>query len=170
MIEFVLVLLPMLGFIGVTIDLGWAVYCRSTLQYAVREGCRYAITSQTETGLTDSHGNAYGQIDSIKYVTQHSAMGFLGWGSSAPGWNLIQVNFYAPTNLTTPLTPPTSSSSPQINQYPNIVEVTVSNFQLAPWMPIYRSHGALNFSAQSADRMESAPSSGPPNYGTGTGY
>jgi hypothetical protein len=121
-------------------------------------------------GLTDANGNAYGQIDSIKYVTQHSAMGFLGWKSTDSRWNMIRVNFYAPTDLTNPLTPPTSSSSPQINTYPNIVEVTVNNYQLAPWMPLYRSSAALNFVARSADRMESQPSSGAPKYGTGTGY
>ena len=42
LIEFTLVLLPLLGFIFLVLDLGWAIYKRATLQFAVREGCRYA--------------------------------------------------------------------------------------------------------------------------------
>jgi Flp pilus assembly protein TadG len=149
MLEFVFVLMPMLGFIFLTIDIGWAIYCRSTLQYAARQGCRYAITSQTQNGL--------GQSDSIRTVTQQAAMGFLGWSSSAAGWNLIQVNFYAPGDLSTPLAAPTTSNPTPINQYPNIVEVVVANYQFTPFMPIYKSKAAINFVARSADRMEAAP-------------
>src|SRR5579883_2077009 len=56
-LEFGFVVTPMLGFTLLIIDIGWGVFTRSTLQYAVREGVRYAVTSQTATGL--------GQKDSI---------------------------------------------------------------------------------------------------------
>jgi Flp pilus assembly protein TadG len=169
-IEFTLVFLPMTAFIFVTFDLGWALYARSTLQYAVREGCRYAITGKTRTDLKDGGGNTYGQVDSIKAVVQQNSMGFLGSKPSDAGWNLIQVNFYDPTkDLNTPLTQ-TKPGDPAINVGNNIVEVSVVNFQLAPFLPLLRSAAALNFVARSSDRMEATPAAGPPKYSTSGGF
>src|SRR5664280_1848169 len=58
LIEFTLVLLPLMGFIFLLVDLGWAIYKNATMQFAVREGCRYAVTNQVQA-LTDSNGKAY---------------------------------------------------------------------------------------------------------------
>src|SRR5271169_778686 len=90
LIEFTLVLLPMLAFIFLLLDLGWGIYKRATLQFAVREGCRYAVTNQTQA-LKDANGKAYGIIDSVKWVVQQRAMGFLGSTPTDPGYSNIQV-------------------------------------------------------------------------------
>src|ERR1035438_9659531 len=50
MIEFTLVLLPFLGFTFLILNIAWAVYTRSTVQHAVAQGVRYAVTSQTMNG------------------------------------------------------------------------------------------------------------------------
>ena len=170
LLEFTLVLLPLLGFTFVTIDIGWAIFARSTLQHAVREGCRYAITSQTLSGVTDADGNAYGHLDSIKHVVQHSAMGVLGSSTTDSGWGMIQVRFYSPNDLANSLAPPDDAGDPAINVGGNIVEVSVERFRLAPLLPLLRDATPLTFTARSADRMEATPGGGPPKYSTGLGY
>src|ERR1022692_5121216 len=44
MMEFTLVFLPMLAMVLVLIDISWAVFAKSTLEYAVRTGVRSGIT------------------------------------------------------------------------------------------------------------------------------
>jgi Flp pilus assembly protein TadG len=171
LIEFTLVLLPMLGMIFLLLDLGWSIYKRATLQFAVREGCRYAVTNQTQS-LKDANGKAYGVVDSIKWVVQQKAMGFLGSKSTDPGYSLIQVRYYNPnTSLTTALAIPTSCAT-NTGQPPNwsgnLVEVSVENYLATSFAPLLRSSTPLNFTARSSDRMEGNPPSGVPLTFNGT--
>ncbi|MGO9262312.1 MAG: TadE/TadG family type IV pilus assembly protein [Bryobacteraceae bacterium] len=171
LIEFTLVLLPLLGFTFLLLDLGWAIYTRATLQFAVREGCRYAVTNQVQA-LTDANGNAYGAVNSVKWVVQQRAMGFLGSKSTDPGYSLIQVNYYNPnSSLTTALALPTSCAT-NTGQPPNwsgnLVEVSVQNYPAVPFAPLLRSGTPLNFTARSSDRMEGNPLSGVPLTFDGT--
>jgi Flp pilus assembly protein TadG len=166
-IEFTLVLLPLLGFTFLLLDLGWVVYRRATLQFAVREGCRYAVTNQVRTDLKDANGNSYGMVDSVKAVVQSSAMGFLGNTPSGTGWASIQVRFYAATgNMTTPIALPANCSvktpGPNASITPNLVEVSVENYQAGVFAPLMRSATPLNLTARSIDRMESIPRTGAP--------
>lgn len=167
MIEFTLVLLPLLGFTFLLLDLGWIVYRRATLQFAVREGCRYAVTNQVRTDLKDANGNAYGMIDSVKAIVQGRAMGFLGSKTTDPGWNSIQVRFYNTSgNMTTALGLPADCSvktpGPNASVTPNLVEVSVENYQASLLGPLLRSPTPLNLTARSTDRMESIPRTGAP--------
>ncbi len=171
LIEFTLVLLPMLGFVFLLLDLGWGVYKRATLQFAVREGCRYAVTNQTQP-LTDSGGKAYGVIDSVKWVVQQRAMGFLGSKPTDPGYSLIQVRYYDPnSSLTTALAMPTNCST-NVGTPPNwalnLVEVSVEGYRAMPLAPIYRSQSPLLFTARSSDRVEGNPTTGVPLVFNGT--
>lgn len=164
-IEFTLVFLPLVGFIFLLLDLGWVIYKRATLQFAVREGCRYAITNRTQP-LTDSSGNAFGMIDSVKWVVQRKAMGFLGSQTSDPGWSMIQVRFYDPnTSLTSALPLPANCSSTVAspNSGGNLVEVSVENFTASPLAAVLKSANPMVFVARSSDRMEGNPSSGVPH-------
>ena len=62
-----------------------ALFLRATMQNAVREGVRYAVTYQTSGGLC--------QDDSIKTIVKNSAVGFLDdtalgvatWEGDRPG-------------------------------------------------------------------------------------
>jgi hypothetical protein len=169
-VEFTLVLLPLLGFTFLLMDLGWAIYRRATLQFAVREGCRFAITNRLQN-LTDANGKSYGMIDSVKYVVQQKAVGFLGSRPTDPGWAQIQIRFYDPnTSLTTALPIPAdcSSTAAQPNVGGNLVEVSVENFQARALAPLLRSATPLNFSARSSDRMEGNPAAGAPRTFNGT--
>ena len=169
-VEFTLVLLPLLGFTFLLLDLGWAVYKRATLQFAVREGCRYAITNRL-MAMTDANGKSYGMIDSVKYVVQAKAMGFLGSGPTDPGYSAIQVRFYDPdTSLTTALAVPVNcaDTTPQPNVGGHLVEVSVENYQATALAPLLRSASPLNFVARSSDRMEGNPAAGAPRTFNGS--
>ncbi len=63
MVEFALVVLPLFGFIFVILAVGWVVFAKASLQYAVREGVRYAVTGHSASD--------------IQAVVQRSAFGFL---------------------------------------------------------------------------------------------
>jgi hypothetical protein len=145
-VEFTLVLLPLLGFTFLLLDLGWAVYKRATLQFAVREGCRFAITNRL-VALTDANNKSYGMIDSVKSVVQTRAVGFLGSRPTDPGWASIQVRFYDPnSSLTTALPLPTcGSATAQPNVGGNLVEVSVENYLARALAPLLRSATPLNF-------------------------
>lgn len=156
-LEFTLALLPVLGFLFLLLDVAWAVYTRSSLQYAVAQGVRYAITSQTMNGL--------GQKDSIRTVVQRSAFGRLGAASTDPGWSKIQVHFYLPNGTDVSNTP--GGNGEQNGVYP-LVEVSVESFSQSSFMPTIKMPGLgtmfnpIVMSARAWDRMEAPPPTGPP--------
>jgi Flp pilus assembly protein TadG len=156
-LELTLVLVPMLGFLFLMLDVAWAIYSRATLQYAVAQGVRYAVTSQTMTGL--------GQKDSIRTVVQQHAFGRLGSGTSAPAWSSIQVHFYLPNG--TDVSSVVGGNGEQNGVYP-LVEVSVESISQATFMPTIKMPGlgtVLNpivMSARAWDRMEASPTTGPP--------
>jgi Flp pilus assembly protein TadG len=140
--EFTLVLLPMIGFLALIVDVAWAVRARSTLQYAVREGVRFAVTGRTLPGSS-------GQKDSIQTVVETSAMGLLNGKKES-----IKVRLYKPDTFVE------VTGTSGANASPNLVEVSVEDFSLAPLMPVLRSAAPLLFTARSSDRMEAAPPEG----------
>lgn len=128
------------------LDFSLVIFLKSTFQFAVREGVRYAITYQTEGGS--------GQDASIKHVVQNRSLGFLA-GSKI---SYIQVNYYPPSNLTTPVIG-LNSNAPG-----NVVEVAVVNFPwswLAPLQPdmdqTRRRMSPLALSAYASDVMQGLP-------------
>jgi Flp pilus assembly protein TadG len=170
LLEFTLVLMPLLGFTFLLMDLGWAVFKRATLQFAVREGCRYAVTNQTQP-LKDANNKSYGMIDSVKWVVQSRAMGFLGSKTTDPGWASIQVRFYDPnSSLTTALGVPANCADTTAapNWSGNLVEVSIESYQAKALAPLLRSASPLVFTARSSDRMEGNPATGVPLAFNGT--
>lgn len=143
-VELGLVLLPLCGFVFLILDMAWAFYAKATLQNAVREGVRYAITSQTMAGK--------GQDDSIKTVVRQNAMGLL---AGADRLALISIQYYLPNTLQ-------SVSGLNSNQGGNIVRVSVQGYSLPPLGPILRNPAPLSLSVQAWDRMEGSPGGMPP--------
>lgn len=116
-IESVFTLLPTFALIFAFVDFGLVIFRWSTLQNAVREGCRYAITFQHQSGQ--------GQDYSIKAVVQQFGMGIVKTTDTPTH---IFVNYYNPAALNTSIG--TGGNVPG-----NIVEVSVSNINwqwLAP--------------------------------------
>jgi hypothetical protein len=159
MVEFTMALPLLLALLFGVLNQGWLIYRTATLQFAVREGCRYAITNQV-LPLTDSGGSSYGVIESVKYIVQQRAMGFLGGKPTDPAYQYIHVSYYNPSSSLT--SPDTSATQ---NQGGNIVEVAIEGLpgkNLIPFMPIFFP---INLAARSSDRVEGTPISGLPPVG-----
>lgn len=163
-LELTLVLLPFLGFTFLILDVAWAVYSRATLQYAVAQGVRYAVTSGTITGL--------GQKDSIRTVVQQNAFGRLGADNNAPGWSNIQVHFYQINSATGALIDVSNTvggNGPYGNGQLPLVEVSVESLSQKTFMPTIKMPGLgsvlspIVMSARSWDQMESPPLGGVPS-------
>lgn len=164
--EFTLVLLPMLGFLFLILDISWAVYSRSTLQYAVAQGVRYAVTSQT-TGTM-------GLRASIQTVVQDNAFGRLrttaGAATGVNGWNGIYVDYYlvnSDGSLTSEDGATGTSWTTAAAELP-LVEVSVQGLSSKTFMPTIKLPGlgpALSpivMGAVAWDRMEAPPLAGTP--------
>jgi len=161
-LEFTLVLMPMLMFLFLILDIAWAVYSRSTLQYAVGQGIRYAVTSQTI--------GAMGLRASVQTVVQQNAFGRLnstaGAATGVDGWNSIYVDCYL-VNTDGSLTSSSNCGMTASGQLP-LVEVSVQSLSSKVFMPTISLHGlgpAFNpivMTAVAWDRMEAPPLSGTP--------
>jgi Flp pilus assembly protein TadG len=148
-LESVFTLLPTFAFIFAFTDFGLMLFRWSTLQNALREGTRYAVTFQTATGL--------GQDASIAGVVQQYALGFV---KTTDNPQHIFVNYYAPTALATPIA--TGGNTPG-----NLVEVSIQNLSfgwLAPLsgsyggaVPFFRSTTPITFTLDSADILGGFP-------------
>jgi Flp pilus assembly protein TadG len=159
LVEFTLVLLPFLGFTFLTLNIAWAVYTRATLQYAVAQGARYAVTTQTMNG--------WGQRASIQKVVQTNAFGRLGHndppGTSANAWNNIYVDWYIPNSdgSLTPEDAVTGGNCMQPGGQLPIVQVSVQNAPGALFVPFVKSPGMgtlspITTTAVSWDRVEAS--------------
>jgi hypothetical protein len=145
-LEGALALLPMLALLFGLLDIAVAIFVRNTLEFAIRQGVRYAVTSQTMPGL--------GHDASIKAVVQSNAMGMLA-AVSPGGTNQISISYYDPVSLA--LVSGTGS-----NVGGNIVVVSATGLSWAWMVPVLRSATPLQFSVRSADIMEATPLAGPP--------
>jgi hypothetical protein len=148
-IESVFTLLPTFAIIFAFLDFGLMLFRWSTLQNAVREGCRYAITFQQQSGL--------GQTASIKQVVQRYAMGMVRVTDDPEH---IFVRYYAQSNPNAPI--PTGGNRPG-----NIVEVSIQNVSFN-WMvplsgsfgwgvPFFRDNTPLTLKVYSSDILGGLP-------------
>lgn len=148
LVEGALSLLPLLAMLFGILDVSVAIFVKNTMQFAVCQGVRYAVTSQTKTGM--------GQDASIKSVVRSYTLGFLD--SCAPnhdGDSAISIRYYDPVSLA-------QVSGANSNVGGNIVVVTASGLSWAWMVPLLRSAGSLQFSVSSADIMEATPLAGAP--------
>jgi Flp pilus assembly protein TadG len=144
-IENALVLVPILAFTYLLIDVSYSIFVKVTLQHAVREGVRYAVTGQTQSG--------YGHLNSIKSVVMQNASGLLN-----DQLGTIHVDFYEADTLQV-----TTSNSGG-----NLVEVSVRNYQFNPLAPFFHSSDTVSYSVFAADKLESNIGGSPPPLNGGT--
>jgi Flp pilus assembly protein TadG len=135
LVEAGLAMLPLFAMVFLVIDISWGIWVKATLQHAVREAVRYAVTGQTQTGS--------GQTASIKAVAQTQAMGLLS-GSQA---TTLHVRFYDSTSL--------AETSSNIGG--NVVEVAVENFSMSPLAALLRSNDPYWLTVRAADIIEPSP-------------
>ena len=137
-VEVSLVIVPMLLMTFLMLDLSMVIFVRTTMQEAVREGARYAITGQNTTGPC--------QDDSIKAVVKASALGFLNPAAAAA---TIHVQFINP-----------STGGQGTNAQGNIVNVKIEGYKYATLAPFQRLNFPLYVFATASDLIE--PNSGAP--------
>lgn len=147
-IEMAFTMLPMFAIIFAFVDFGLLLFRWSTLQNAVREGCRYAITYQTSGVL--------GQDASIEAIVQQYALGMVTTTDSPQH---IFVNYYAPGSLTTAIPYASGGNIPG-----NLVEVSVQNISWAWLAPIsgsfngpFRSTTPITLNVYSSDILGGYP-------------
>ena len=154
LVESAFTLLPTFALIFAFLDFGLMLFRWSTLQNAVREGVRYAITFQTQT---DETGVNLGQDASIANVVQQYAMGMV---TTTDDPQHIFVKYYTQTNPYTPVG--TGGNLPG-----NIVEVSIQNISFG-WMaplsgsyggglPFFRDSSPLTLSVYASDIMGGFP-------------
>ena len=144
-----MLLLPLMFLI---VDIAWGIFVKVSLQHAVREGVRFAITSQTSN---DADGVNMGHLGSIKARTIASAGGIL-----AGQEDKVTVTFYTPDTLA-------EDTGASRNRGGNVVMVNIENFEYRPLIPVYtigewqkleiREDPPIRISVHAADRMESCP-------------
>jgi len=145
MVEAMMVILPTFALISGFFDVTFALFNWSTLQNAVREGARYAVTFQTSGSL--------GQDASIAQVVVNNSMGILADTS------LVTTNYYTQTSPNTPI------AAPGGNVPNNIVEVSVQGFGLQWMVPIagtianpFRNQSPATISVYARDVLGGYPS------------
>lgn len=135
-VEAGLIMLPFMALVlGIT-EYSLALFVRTTMQHAVREGVRYAVTFQTLPTMC--------QDASIKEIVRRNAMGFL---KPADVTSKVFVRYYRPDTL----------AATTANQPGNLVEISVENYQWRWIAPLWRSATPMTIVARSLDRMEGLP-------------
>lgn len=149
LVESAFTLLPTFALIFAFLDFGMMLFRWSTLQNAVREGARYAITFQTQGGL--------GQTASVRQKVQQYSMGLV---STTDNPQRIFVNYYTTSDPNTPI--PNGGNVPG-----NIVEVSVQGIPYS-WMaplsgsygggiPLFRSTNPLTLNVYASDILGGYP-------------
>lgn len=148
MLESALSILPLLALLFCVLDLSIAIFVKNTMQFAVRQGVRYAVTGQTMSGM--------GQDNSIKTVVKQNSIGFLDFLSpNKDGMSRVSINYYNPQTLAL-------VTGVNSNRGGNIVVVSATGLSWAWMVPLLRSATPMQFSVSSADIMEASPSAGVP--------
>ena|SRR5438105_390300 len=138
-LEAAMVILPTMALSFSLLDFPLQIFIQNSVQSAVREGVRFAITQQTGAG---------GQDAAIKSVVKNNSMGFINDTAINNNVASITIQYYDKN-----LNPVSGTGS---NAQDNVLVLTASVKR--SWMvPIYLDSALLTFSAASADVMEAPP-------------
>jgi len=144
MVEFSLVILPIMAFILMTLDLAWIFFAWACIQEGAREGVRFAVTGQLLSGYS-------GQDASIREVIEMYSCGFVNTSNAS---SVVAIQYYAPLTMT-PL------SGAGSNAGGNVVKITIGPIPVGTFGPIFRTWRAISLTASSSDVMEGSPSNTP---------
>lgn len=142
-VEFGLVFVLFMSFIFASFDFAWAVFTRGTLHHAVREGVRYAITAQMESG--------FGHDDSIRNIVQANSLGLI---RSEEEYDSVKVQYYRPACV--------GDCSTPFNDPGNIVVVSVEDYPVKPAVSFMGLVEPYFINVAAVDKMEPFPGSPPP--------
>lgn len=158
LIEFTLSFMPMLIMVFFILDVSWAIFAKSTLEYSVRTGVRYGVTvTGTQAGGSDL-------TTLVKNKVQANSMGLLRDTSK------IFVHYFQPPDPGSAAAATDVSTQIYGNSPGNILQISIQNFTLVPLAPHFfgwnqaAGYGATPIGAMAADLIE--PSSDLPRIGT----
>lgn len=160
MIEFTLAFLPLIAIMFVLADSAWAIFVKSTLEYAVRAGVRQGITI-TGTQATAANSN---QTAMVKSIVQQNALGLL---SGATGLAKIKVNYFLPPAANSNAAMTDVSTQADGNAGLNVMQVSVQNYTLPSLVPriftwkTAADGSAVSVAAVAADLIEPGQDSPP---------
>lgn len=163
-LAFTPLILLMLGIVDVSL---W-LFVRANLQQSVREAVRFHITygtSYTPTSGANQQAincTSVGQTACTKRVVSDVSLGFINDSNRD---TYVKVFYYAPDNLSTPLTagqlPKTLADGRRItnlNQTGNLVEVRIENFPWSFMFPTqYLPSSPMTINAAASDVLQGLP-------------
>jgi len=160
--ELVFFLFPTLAIVCAFLDIGMALFVWNTLQNAVREGTRYAITYQVDATGT--------QTASVKDTVASWSMNLVRASATSANPPYIAVDFYTPPTTANPSGTLVTGTA-NANASGNIVQVSINNYPykwMAPfsgtfWGGFYQAPGSsLGITTVSADVLGGTPVNGLP--------
>lgn len=112
----------------VLFDIAWAVFVKSTLQYAVRSAVRSGIT------ITGTQATAAGSdlTSMVKAIVQQKSLGIL---SGPTGLAKIKVHYFQPPPEGSTAAATDVSGQPNGNVSPNIMQVSIQGYTLPALLP-----------------------------------
>lgn len=137
MVEAGLIFLPLLALIFAVLDFSFAIFVKSTLYHAAREGVRFGVTQQT---------GALGQDAAIRAVVKQNSMGFIADDTASATYVSIEYTDRDGNPVT----------GARSNQAGNILVLKITGYPWTFFAPIWRP-SSLSFTASSADAMEAPP-------------
>lgn len=154
-IEFCFVMMPLFAMIFVELDITWGIFCKATLEQAVRVGARYGITNAIpDPNRPDLCASSATLTDCI---TQHvqwaagAAAGTLQGGllGGTTGASYVNVAYYVP-GTTTPITLPNTTA----NNGGNVIVVSIVNYPISTLVgPFIAPNSSSLATVASADTM-----------------
>jgi hypothetical protein len=141
LIEAALVMIPMVMLVLASADLLLGLFVRNTLQYAVREGCRYAVTGRTNSGM--------GHIQSIQRQVRLQSLGLVARDHD------VTVRFFDPNGLG-------EVRGRGSNAGGNIVQVAIENYRWRWIVGAFTGARDMNITVNSSDILEPPPNGAPP--------
>lgn len=160
MLEFTVTFLPMLAMVFYLLNVTWAIFAKSTLDYAVRVGVRYGITvtgKQAAAAKSDL-------TSMVKNMVKSQALGLLSDTSK------IQVHYLEPPDSGSSAAPTDVCGQAYGNNPGNVMQVSIVGFTLVPLAPrmftwnIRPDKSATPLTAIAADLIE--PSNDMPPMGS----
>lgn len=140
LIEFSIALLPLFALLLLAVDVAWVVFARATLQHAVREGVRFAVTGQVLAGKS-----CLGT--SVQQVVAQNSFGFIPFQTAA---NYVTVTYYSPTDLS-------QITGAGATAGGNVVQVSITGVAVRSFGAMWRSISPVPLTAIASDVMESPP-------------
>jgi hypothetical protein len=153
LIEFTFTFLPYVCMVFVLLDIGWAIFVKSTLECAVRDGVRRGITI-TGTQATDAHSNLTAMVKSI---VQSRALWILRGDA---GLSKIKVHYFRPPDEGSTADALDVCDRSDGNSQNNIMQVSIEGYTMPALLPrLFTTKTAVdkagtNVTAMAADLIE----------------